>query len=907
MKKSVILLSFTLFLMHLALAQVANVNLAPASGTTQGNDLPKGNAQISGTILDESNNEPVPFTTVALLELTSEKPLDGTVADVTGKFTINKILQGKYILLINFMGFEPLKVPVEIVEKNASIDLGNIKISPTTQVLKEVTVEGQKDLFEEKVDRTVYNAENDITNKGGDASDVLRKVPMLSVDLDGNVTLRGSQNITVLINNRPSAITAGSVADALKQIPADMIKSVEVITSPSARYDAEGSGGIINIITKKNDLNGYSLGIDAGVGLRGSNLGLNGSLRNGKMGFSLGGFGRYGYNVNGSFENEQTTQSINDQNNVETITSYQYANTRNQFLFGRYQLGWDYDINKRNFVNASVQFGARNRNTFQDNLLTHSYRNNMLERTGIRDVNVADLSGTLDVNLNYTYTFKKPQQELSVLTQYSRNDRTNNFINNILNEENLLTINRLKNINESLNEETTVQLDYQNPIGKNQMVELGGKNISRQVSSDFQYFYAEGADGAFIPTANVMLGNIFNYNQNVTAGYISYTLTTANLYSFKLGTRYEYTTINAGFQQGEDVNIPAYGSMVPSINASKKLSNGNTIKAAYNRRLQRPSLQFLNPNLMASNPLDVTIGNPSLNPEFTDNFELGYNTMIKGTTLSFTGFMRNTNNSIQSVRDVIGDTIRTSFQNIGSENAYGVNIFANVNISNKLTLNGGTDLYYAVLNNNDPNPVYAAANEGMVLSFRLFGSYNLTKGWGIQGFSFFRGNQVQLQGSQGGFRMYSLGLKKDFNNKKGSIGFGAENFLSPSITIKSELNSPVILRNSITTMNNLSFRVNFSYRIGKMNDAAPRRRTRSVSNDDLKGGGGSDGDGQQATPATSPGPRRDMAPTQGQSPPASVKPEDKPDSEEKPDDTVKEGQEEKQAEKDKKETKDNEE
>ena len=246
-------------------------------------EVPAGKGQISGKVLDTSTQEPVPYATIALFLQGSDKPINGTVGDDKGEFKIKGIAAGSYKLTISFIGYETLEHnDIEITDKGENIDLGTLKLGTATKQLDEVVVQGQRSLIEEKVDRTIYNAENDQTTKGGDATDVLRRVPLLSVDLDGNVTLRGSQNIKVLIDNKPSTITANSVGDALKQIPADQIKSVEVITSPSAKYDAEGTGGIINIITKKNNLQGAALNINSGFGLRGSNLGLNANLRRGK-------------------------------------------------------------------------------------------------------------------------------------------------------------------------------------------------------------------------------------------------------------------------------------------------------------------------------------------------------------------------------------------------------------------------------------------------------------------------------------------------------------------------------------------------------------------------------------------------------------------------------------------------
>ncbi len=837
-KLSIVLLIFSGLISSGALAQTAV----------------KANGKISGTVIDASTQAPVEFATVALVLPNTTKPINGSICDDKGKFTIAKVPNGTYQIIISFIGYENIVVPnVVISDKKSSVELGALKLATSSKELEAVTVEGQRVLVEEKVDRTVYNAENDQTSKGGDATDVLKRVPMLSVDMDGNVSLRGNQNIKVLINNKPSTIAASSVADALKQIPADQIKTVEVITSPSAKYDAEGSAGIINIITKKNNLQGLTLNVDGSSGYRGTNLGLNGSYRNGKMGFSLGGFGRAGYNITGKFSNNQTTTSTLPGGGTQETNTLQQADTRSQNLFGNTTFGWDYDIDKNNSLTASVKYGTRGGNNYQDNLTSQIYQGGFLTNSSLRNVNTTDQSGTVDASLNYSHTFKKPQQEFNVLTLYSRNNRTNDFVNSILNESDLSILSRLKNENRSYNEEFTVQADYQTPIGTTQILEFGGKNINRKVNSDYKYFNAVGANGDYVPTANSNLANIFSYNQNITAGYLSYTLALKSGYSLKAGTRYEYTTINANFATEKGpVVIPSYGVLVPSINFSKKLTSGGTLKVAYNRRIQRPSIQFLNPNIQASNPYSMSIGNPSLGPEYTNNYELSYSTFVKSTSLNFSTFVRNTNNAIQSVRDVIGnvptdpDTIRTTYRNIGSENAYGGSVFAGVNIASKLTLNGGSDVYYAVLNNNDPNPLYNAANQGWVASFRFFGNYALKNGYGLQFFSFYRGRQVQLQGFQGTFYMYSMSIKKDFANKKGSLGVGVDQFFTPAMKVRSSLESPIISQQSVNEMHLMSFKVTFSYRIGKMSFDAPRRRKKSVENDDMKeGGDGGAGGGDQ--------------------------------------------------------------
>lgn len=864
------------FLIFSLLSSSVFVQAQQPGGIPQPTNAPqKGSGKISGTILDTTTQQPVEFATVALALPGSDKPVDGSVCDDKGKFSIHKVPNGTYRLIISFIGYENLVVEkIVISDKQNSVDLGTLKMTYSTTQLQEVVVQGQKVLVEEKVDRTVYNAENDETARGGDATDVLKRVPMLSVDMDGNVSLRGNQNIRVLINNKPSTITASSVADALKQIPADQIKTVEVITSPSAKYDAEGSAGIINIITKKNTLQGLTLNVDGSAGYRGSNLGLNGNYRKGKMGFSLGGNTRAGYNVVGKFSNSQLTTAEDKSQSL----NLQSANTRSANLFGNTQFGWDYDIDKNNSLAASIRYGARNGFNNQDNLNTEIYKYDVLTGSSLRNVETEDKSGTIDASLNYTHIFK-PQREFSLMAVYSKNDRTNDFLNAYVSEEGVPTSKQLKNENKSFNEEITVQADYQTPIGTTQLLEFGGKLISRKVASDYKYFSAPAEGDPFVPLTNSNLANVFNYNQKITSGYLSYTYSSKSGYSIKAGSRYEYTTINANFAvEKAPVVIPSYGVLVPSINISKKLGNGGTLKAAYNRRIQRPSIQFLNPNIQASNPFSVSYGNPNLGPEYTNNYELSYSTFIKGTTLNFSTFVRNTDDAIQRIRDVRGDTIVTTYQNIGREDAYGGSVFVGVNISNKFTLNGGTDVYYAVLNNNDPNPNYTASNKGWVASGRLFGNYTLGKGWGIQFFSFVRGRQVQLQGFQGGMYMYGMSFRKELPNKKGSIGLGTDQFLTPVMRIDNSTFSPVIEQKSTNELHNFNIRVTFSYRIGKMTYDAPRKRRKSVNNDDLKDegdGGGMGGDQQQGAQGGAQGGQRNGAgPVTGAAAAAKANPKD---------------------------------
>ncbi|GAB3948255.1 outer membrane beta-barrel family protein [Spirosoma harenae] len=820
---------------------------------TDTDNQPKGNGKVAGILMDSTTNKPVEYATIALISTKTNKPIDGTTADDKGRFSLTKLAPGTYKLQYSFIGYKNRTSSTITIEKGTDINVGVVNLPPDVRTLTEVNVTGQSNMIEEKVDRLVYNAEKDLTTKGGDAADVMRKVPMLTVDLDGNLTLRGSSNIQVLINNKPSTIVASSVADALRQIPADMIKSVEVITSPSAKYDAEGSGGIINIVTKKTTLQGLTLDVNSGVGNRGANLGLNANYRTGKMGFSLSGFGRAEYNVKGEFENTQTTKTANG--NQVTI---QNANTLTERLFGNYQLGWDYDIDKNTSLTASVRYGARNSNQTQNGLLTTTYLPGAVTPVlNARDVITKDINGNVDANVTYTKIYK-PQQELSVLGLYSLNNRQNNFTADLLSSTDLHTIlSRQRNDNPSNNQESTLQIDYQTPVGQKNLLEFGGKGIIRQVNSDYTYYTAQGTTGEYI-VDNTRQNNSLNYQQNILGVYASWTAALPRKYTLKAGARYEYTLLDARFgseQTGTPISLSNYGNLVPSINISKSLSKGKTLKLAYNRRIQRPGIQFLNPNVNIANPTNISQGNPYLSPELTDNVELSLSLPIKSVYLTAALFARRTNNEITSVRDTASvlvnnvrqTAIRTNFQNVGYEDTYGINVFGNINLSSKLQINGGFDLMHVNLTNNNANPIYSAANSGWVLGGRLFGTYTIGSGWGIQGGGGMMGRRVQLQGYQGAFAFYNIGFRKDIAQKKGSIGLVAENFLNHPFLVRSESVSPILSQSSVNSFYNAGVKLTFAYKIGKMKFVDSKRK-KSIDNDDVKGGEGGGDNQQQAAP-----------------------------------------------------------
>lgn len=790
----------------------------------------KGTARLSGYVVDSTLTKAVEYANVAVYTSLTNKLIDGTVADDKGRFTLPKLVPGTYRLLVSFLGYTAKTIDNVVVGRGQTKDLGVIRLSASTRTLNEVVVAGKKALVEDKVDRLVYNADVDLTAKGGDATDILKKVPMLSVDLAGNVTLQGSGNVRVLINNKPSSILAGNLADALRQIPADLIKTVEVITSPSAKYDAEGSGGIINIITKKNTLQGLHLDIDGGVGNRTSTLGLNGSFRSGKLGVSLNGNGRGVYNPSASDLNQTTFLG----EGVPPVRTRQHIDGFDRGLFGQYALGLDYDLAKNQSLTAGVRFGVRNLNRDQHQT-TSLLSGEQVLAPSRRDVYSQDLSNSVDMNVDYLHTYPSsgdgPARELSISTQYNQNHLTNNFDADNRDTSSLL-VNRQRNLNFNTSQEFILQVDYQMPISTTQQLEFGAKETFRQVNSKYQYLIA-GPTSAYVLDSQRPDGTL-DYGQNIAATYLSYTITTRSKVTLKAGLRYEYTSINArtgGTVAGEQkpINVPDYGKLVPSINLSKKISESTTLKLAYNRRIQRPGIQDLNPNFNTANLYNISIGDPYLKPEIADRIEFGYSTYAKKTYLNLTLYTRLNRDDIQSISqrsDTLIGAIVSRRANIGKEYNYGTNLFATVNITPRWSFNTNIDLMYRYISGiglDVSGLSILLTNTGLRWGGRLDTQVQFDKGWALQANIGYRGKDIALQGYRIGFAQYSLGGRKEFPNKRGSLGLAAENFLTNGMGFTSVLNSAQFNQDFRQYIYNSSIRLTFSYKIGSLNGAKVKK------------------------------------------------------------------------------------
>lgn len=796
----------------------------PPFGANRG---PSIKGRIEGVIIDSLSGNPLEFATVVLQQPRTGKELDGVITEPDGSFKLKEVEHGKYLLLISFLGYNARTISIETTLEKPDLDLGKILLEPVTQILEEVEVVGEAAFVENKIDKIVYNAEKDISNRGGDAADVLRRVPLLSVDLDGNVSLRGSSNIQILINGKPSTLFSSDVANALKAIPADQIKNVEVVTTPTAKYDAEGSAGIINIITKKKDASGVTGSVGSSLGTRQNSVNASLNLVRGRFGVNGSANSFFSWPRGGS-----NTFYREDYTAAGTRVLDQGGNTESYVIGYNGSLGAFYDFNAYNSITSSVRFRGFNNNrdgnidaTFMDPLLN-------LNQIYSRDEISRSLRSGFDWTTDYRKTFSTPDRELSFGYQLSGD--VNDVRNQFDQSGNDISLDRDEiNDTDGLNLEHIAQLDYIHPFSKGIKLETGAKATLRRISSDYLYQIFDGGTGSYL--TDPQRSGTFNYQQDVIAAYASMNFSLKGGWGIIAGARYERTEISGDTLSEDSKFTQSYDNLLPSFIISKTLPKFQTLKVSFSQRIQRPSLRFINPFLQFSDFRNVNLGNPTLLPELTDQVELNYNIFIKGAVVNAGLYYRQSRDVIESILNVDEDgTSVTSFQNIGKNSSVGLNLFGSVKPLKFWTLRGGGNIF--TYNGEGVINGERVTNDAILWNANLNSSFDLGKGWKIELFGFFNSPRATLQGTNPSFSIFSMGMQKEFS-KRTNLGIRIVEPFSRDKSFASELSGPDFYQETDFTILFRSFGISFNHSFGKLDFNQRQRQRRSrIGSDDLKQG-----------------------------------------------------------------------
>ena len=767
---------------------------------------------VSGKIIDSKTGEGLEYANISVTNAKWNKIIEGTISGQNGKFSMTGILTGDYILKINYLGYKAKEVEFKLTKKNPDINLKEIKLEVSSEMLSEITIDEQKPVYESKLDKIIYNAENDDNGASEDATDVLRKAPMLSVDFDGNVELRGSKQIKFLLNGKASSFLTGDLASALQMIPADEIKSVEIITSPGAKYDGEGEAGIVNIITQKKVIDGYKASVDGSFGTRNNKNGFNLTLGKGRFSLSARGNAWYSWPREGNTTYLREDWDDNGDTNVLTNNGV----NESQWIGYGSGINMYYDINAYNSISSDINF--RGRNTPSENTTTVDYNgvdtnynyNSYLESTSVRN--------NVSWNTDYTKTFEdNEEKELSLSYQLGSRIREN--VTEISEYNNL--INR-KNINDEQNFEHTFQVDYTHPINDH-IIEVGGKMIIRDQEMDYET-RSDSIDFVFD-------NEIFNYTQTVNAAYLSTNINLPNDFSLKAGTRYEHTNIEGNWDNNsEDPFSKNYDNILPNLTFSKKLSMGKSFKLSYNSRISRPSSSYINTNTNITNNKNITVGNPDLTPSTTKQLEFGYNSFGRKYQGSYYVYYKQSDDLIESFLRIQDDISVTTYENIGSSTRLGFNYYGSIRF-NDLTLRAGFNLYNYEAEDNR----FASENRTALLYNYNFGiTLKLKNNWKAEGFGFARSPSQTLQGTSTSFSMMSFGIKKEFKNKRGSIGIRlVEPFAKNGDKVwTTDLSGDNFNQTSERTSKFTSIGISFKYTFGKLNFKSNSKRSK-IKNDDV--------------------------------------------------------------------------
>ena len=782
-----------------------------------------GNGQIYGSVVDADSKLPIEYATIILYKDVSSKAMNGTTTNKQGQFYLKELPLGMYKITVEFVGTKIKNINnISIDNKQLKINLNTILLEKANSTLKEVTVTSSSRLIENKIDKMVFNAEKDISAQSGVATDLLKKIPMVSVDIDGNVQLAGTSSIRFLINGKPSIAFGSNITEVLQSIPASEIKSVEVITNPGAKYDADGLGGIINIILKQNKTKGYNGSINTSIGTRIENGSVNLALRNNNFGASF-------YLATNATLLSATPNSMNRTTNdvANHMTNYMEqdgsSDVKRHGTHSGLNLDWTYL--KKNSFTASV-----NGNDYGYN--ASGYNNQILSsqldgaawipNTLLHNSTAGSYLGTgMNYNVNYKRTFDKADRELEL----AYNDGNSNNKNESSSLQYLMPANILnygsKTISAPADRETELKLDYTEPISDKLKFTSGGKLVGVDLNSATNVYTQSGLQASRL---NNSLSNTLGYHQKVVAVYAELEFPIKDWIEAKLGGRWEQTKVDALYSSSKQAINPSYNNFVPSIFLKRKLGEDNSIKLSYSRRINRPGSQDLNPYINTTDPKNMSQGNPFLLPELGERIELSYNHQLGeiGSFMISLG-QRNSNQDIQpyviyypslQVGDSLYYNVNLSKnENIGLEKNTGVNFFGDIKVSNALSVR--TNLFYfyrEIFNSIDRN--YNATSQNWRANINL--TYEFSKTLVTECFGNFNSARNEVQGKYPANASYSFALRKRFWNSKGSLGLVANNPFAEYIKQQTQISGPNFYSNSIRYIPSRSFGISFNWRFGKL-------------------------------------------------------------------------------------------
>jgi len=777
---------------------------------------------LTGHVKD-SLNAPLMYATISIYK--SANPVEAVKTTYTndkGGFKINGIDTGSYNLVISHTGY--MEHAKQVTVTASDLDLGTVQLIPLATSLGGVTVTSKKPLVEMQDDKVIFNVENDPATKTETAIDILRKTPFVSVDGDNNIQVNGQSNFKVLLNGRETAMFAQNVKEALKGFPGALITKIEVITSPSAKYDAEGVGGIINIITRKKVV-GYNGSVNtyySNVGW--FNINTNFSAKFGKVGVTL-----Y-YGAGGADGVPGKTRMETVPVNTSAFSNRLLLGNRlmnNFWNFGNAEVSYEMDsLNTLSFYgNVS---GGKNKVLFNQSITT-SYETGP-DSTSTYDLTSRNEYPTTSVGADYIRKFKNSKEREFSIRFNGEFGNSNTFLNSVM--DNQVTPDRYV-INESVakNKQYTVQSDYIHPLKKNRKIEGGLKAIMRRATSDFKSLLKGNSHDEY--ELNPGNTDYFRYNQDVLSAYGTYSFKIKNT-TLRLGARLEHTEIDGDFISSDTKVKQAYTNLLPNIQASTKLSNAFTMVVTYSDRLQRPFIWNLNPFRNNNDPRYVTYGNPDLDPQLIHSLAV-QTRLSKGSTfagITFTGTYSDNMIVMYSTYDAEAGVTSTTSANLGKE----VSVSAHGNFSTKITPEWNVFLNGSIRYNRVKNKLMESqSNSGFGGNANLNTSYSFNKRLTASGYAGFFRAPVTIQTSYPFNLWYGINAGYKMFKEKLTLSVGVANFLHKEWDYRLQTIDPAFTYTSTSTMPFRGLSFSISWNFGKMTESVSKKK--GVTNDDLLGAG----------------------------------------------------------------------